>query len=68
MRGCSLLVSTEQSFAFSTAAGRVVWGFPVDLSAALYGADFYNQAFIVDPGANLLGVIGTNAGHGTIGY
>ena len=38
------------------------------LSPNIVGAVFYNQAFVVDPLANPLGVIATGAGEAMVGY
>ena len=41
------------------------WGFQVPNLPSLVGVNFYNQAFVVDPGVNTLGVATSNAGEGT---
>ncbi len=47
--------------------GMATWQLPVPNDTAHLGLRFFNQGFVLDPGANQLGVIATNGGAGVIG-
>jgi len=47
--------------------GVLRWSFQVRDDAALVGRTAYLQVFLIDPGANPLGVIATEAGAAVIG-
>jgi len=66
--GCSILASGEviDIVALDAAgSGRFAYDIPNDIY--ILGSRFYNQFLIVDPPANQLGLVTTNAGAGVIG-
>lgn len=66
--GCTLLASNELAMPVTTtAAGTARFQFDVPLALRLIGARFYNQFVIVDPMANRLGIVTTNAAVGVVG-
>lgn len=66
--GCTLYTSLDIIFGMaSNSNGSVKLNIPIPNVAALIGIIFYNQAFVVDPSANALGLAWTNAGEGKIG-
>ena len=69
MPGCTLSVSGEVPPVglMPTIFGLAVWGFQMPSDAFLYGSEFYNQVFYLDPGSNAAGVISSNGGQATIG-
>jgi hypothetical protein len=66
--GCSLLVSPLVNSVVVGSGGVGTWAWSVPSSPAFFGTMFYNQAFVLDPGANQLGVVTTNAAQGRLGY
>jgi hypothetical protein len=59
---CALFVSTEILVPFTTdAAGQVRVGIAVPATPALVGAGAFPQFLVLDPGANLAGLVSTNA-------
>ena len=67
MTGCSLWVSTEDCVGLTNRNGVATWDLPVPNSVALISAIFYQQGFVLDPGANPFGAIMSNAAEATIG-
>jgi len=67
MPGCTLHCSAEVALPLANLAGTASLVLPIPNSAALVGGVFYNQAFALDPPANPLGLIVSNAGAGTVG-
>ncbi len=67
MPGCSLYQSSDLSFGIANLHGTARWSIAMPQNAALLGAGFYNQAFVLDRNANPLGFIVSNAGQGVIG-
>lgn len=67
MNGCTLYVSTDDAVALTNRAGIATWALAIPADVSLYGARIYQQGFVMDPGANPLGAITTNAGRATIG-
>lgn len=61
MAGCTLLVSGELSVSIPTGTGAASWSLNIPGDTRLLGQRFYNQGFVIDPGANALGVVSTNA-------
>jgi hypothetical protein len=67
MPGCALRVSPDVALPVANTAGRVTLTLRLAADASLVGARFFNQAFVVDRGANPFGSIASNAGEGLIG-
>jgi hypothetical protein len=65
--GCDLLVSPDFLLPVVNTGGTAQLVLPLCDCASLLGAVFYNQAFVVDPTANALGLSWSNGGAGTIG-
>jgi hypothetical protein len=65
--GCAARVSVDLAFPLSNNAGAATWSFPIPAWSSLVGSHFYQQALVLDPGANLLQLTTSNAGDGTIG-
>jgi hypothetical protein len=63
--GCTALASGESLFLLTNVLGSAVWQFAVPNAP---GATFYNQAFVLDPTANALGLTVSNGGQATIGF
>jgi hypothetical protein len=67
MTGCTLHVSVEATVPFATGDGSTVVSVPLGRDPGIRGIPFYNQAFVLDPQANPLGIAMTNAGRGVLG-
>lgn len=69
MAGCSLFASPDLVLGLNSTGpfGATIWGDFIPNNPMLVGIQFYNQAFVLAPGANQLGVVTTNGGHGTVG-
>jgi hypothetical protein len=67
MPGCSLLVGPEDAFDLPRAGTAATWDLAVPFDARLIGAELFQQALVIAPGANAAGVIVSNAGRLTIG-
>jgi hypothetical protein len=67
MPGCSLLVSGHLIDVVPNQGGTATWSLQIPTQTELVGANFYNQLFALDPGANPLGVIVTNGSQSTLG-
>jgi hypothetical protein len=67
MPGCDLLVSPDEWLSMVITGGSATRIFYLPADPALLGAEFHNQALVVDPPANPLGATVTNGGLGTIG-
>lgn len=67
MTGCTLQASPDFMFFAPVTSGRATlpWVLPND--PGLIGVNFFNQAFVLDPGINPTGATVSNAGTGTIG-
>ncbi len=61
---CALLCSGHQLSLVTNVLGSAVWSFPVP---PFPGATFFNQALVLDPSANALGLTTSNGGRGLIG-
>jgi|GEM_PF-5348783 len=68
MIGCSQLVDAFVVDFVSGGGGSATWNWTLPTQPSLFGAVFYNQAFVLDPAANAFGWTATNAGVGTLGY
>jgi hypothetical protein len=66
--GCSLLVSGDLlTLTDIDAAGRAMTSYPIPADLTLLGARFFNQVLVLDLGANLLGLVGSNGATARIG-
>ena len=68
MSGCSQLVDAFVVDFVSGGGGSATWSWTLPTQPSLFGAVFYNQAFVLDPAANAFGWTATNAGVGVLGY
>jgi len=64
---CSLYTSPDLFFVAANTAGTARLALPIPNLASLGGAKIYNQALVVDPGANALHLVFSNLGESTIG-
>jgi hypothetical protein len=67
MPGCWLRTSTDVATPVAIVAGRARWALNIPAAPSLGGLEFHNQALVVDPGINPLGVVVSNGGRGVIG-
>ena len=67
MPGCSGLVAVAAVEFRAATAGIAEWSLAIPNSASLNGAIAYQQAFVLEQGANVAGVIATNGGQMTVG-
>lgn len=65
--GCTAYVSSDATSVFSGAAGSATWNLTLPNSTSVAGIVFYNQAYVVDPTANLLGFVTSNSIGSVIG-
>jgi hypothetical protein len=66
--GCPLRVAPFVWFPFSAGpAGTPRWRLPIPNDPRLAGLSFYNQALVLDPGANPLGAVLSDAQQGRVG-
>jgi hypothetical protein len=65
--GCYFYTSADASVWVPTGAGSALFTVPICNCPSLSGLVFYNQAFVLDPGAPNAGGTTTNAGRGRIG-
>ncbi len=65
--GCKLLVSPDLFVPLANLGGKASWSATVPRTPILIGAVFFQQGFVLDRGANPLGVVVSNAGEGKIG-
>lgn len=67
MPGCLLYTDVRQTRTLLISGGRVSWPLALPDMPSLHGVNFFQQAFIVDPGApNLLGAVMSNASSSVI--
>ena len=52
----------------STFWTSATWDLPIPYIGSLVGQSLYQQAFVIDPGANPLGAVVSNAGTARIGF
>lgn len=65
--GCSAYTSVEVALPGTATAGAADFALAIPATTALLGVGFYNQAWVVDPAANALQLVLSNAGSGSIG-
>lgn len=66
--GCDLLLDPfDTQFRLANASGATNLQYNIPNNIHALGLRFYNQAFVLDPPANALGVVTTNGGVGLIG-
>lgn len=68
MTGCSLLVDPLATFAMVGAGTVASWSWALPNNSSLFAAQFFAQAFPLDPAANTLGFTASNGGVGTLGF
>jgi hypothetical protein len=67
MPGCWLLVSPDAHCAQPSTTGSATFRIPVPSDPSFVGRSFHNQALVLDPSANPLGLTTSNGGSGRIG-
>jgi hypothetical protein len=67
MPGCWLLVSPDILCSIPGTSGTTTFGIAIPNDPSLVGLSFHNQAVVLDPGANPLGLTTSNGGTGRIG-
>ncbi|MBM4059946.1 MAG: hypothetical protein FJ265_02470 [Planctomycetes bacterium] len=66
--GCALHISLDAVAFFAGSNGQATFAMPIPLVQSLVGVRFFQQAFVVDPGAgNPLGAVVSGAAEGVIG-
>jgi len=67
MRGCKLYCDLVVQTPFNSGSGKIQWKLRVPNDSSLIDLKFYNQLWVADPGANVLGIAVSNAGKGVAG-
>lgn len=67
LTGCAGRVDPFQTFLVPHANGSAQWSLPIPVVSAFVGDLFYNQALVLDPAANALGAVMSDAAGGRIG-
>jgi hypothetical protein len=67
MTGCEMFASGEVAIPLTNVGGTATWALQVPDDPTIVSADFYNQAYVLDPGANRFGLTVSNAGEGIVG-
>ncbi len=67
MPSCTLYTDIADAAPTTNFAGIVIWTIQLPNDPGLIGLKFYQQGWILDPAANALGAVTTNAGEGIIG-
>ena len=67
MAGCTLYTGAEVTVTLPASAGVATWNITIPPDVVLVGALVYQQAFVLDAGANPLGATTSNAGELKIG-
>ncbi|HEB53430.1 MAG TPA: hypothetical protein ENI87_09275 [bacterium] len=68
MPGCTQYVDALVLDVIQSAGTTATWTWNVPSSPSLFGQEFFNQAFSLDPAANAFGFVASNAGNGKLGY
>jgi hypothetical protein len=68
MPGCFQHVAADAVFVLSGQGQQATMAFPVPDWPGLVGARFYNQAIVLDPGANTAGAVVSEAAEAVIGH
>jgi hypothetical protein len=68
MTGCALLVDPLVPFALVQPGTSATWSWALPANPVLFGAQFFSQAFPLDPAANAFGFTASNGTIGTLGY
>ncbi|MFK7742625.1 MAG: hypothetical protein AB8H80_20100 [Planctomycetota bacterium] len=68
MTGCVQLTDALVLDLVQQPGTSATWQFAVPSAASLFGVRFYNQAYVLDPAANLFGFTASNAGIGQLGF
>ncbi|HEX6813964.1 MAG TPA: hypothetical protein VF384_20240 [Planctomycetota bacterium] len=69
MPGCNLLASMDATLlvGVANANGSVNWVTAIPATPSLAGFPFFQQAFVLAPGANPAGILMSNGGHAVVG-
>ena len=68
MSGCSQLVDAQVLDFVAGSGPSASWAWTLPSQPSLFGAIFYNQAFVIDPAANVFGWTASNGGVGVVGF
>jgi hypothetical protein len=68
MPGCQQLVDALVLDLMVSSATTASWSWAIPANPAIFGIEFFNQAFVPDPGANAFGFAVSNAGSGRLGF
>jgi hypothetical protein len=68
MPNCALNISTDAAIFVSGQLNTATWRLPIPNMPSLVGLRFYNQAFVLDPAANALGLVMSDAAEAVIGH
>jgi hypothetical protein len=67
MPGCTMHTSPDFPFFVTFQAGRATLSWPLPNAPSLAGVRIFAQGFVLDPGANAMGAVVSNAGTIVIG-
>lgn len=67
MPGCTAEVSIDAVLPLVGQDNQAVWSLPIPNLRSLVGLRFYNQAVVLDPGVNALGLVTSDAAEGVVG-
>jgi len=68
MSGCQQLVDALVLDLLAYPGPLATWDWVIPANPAIFGMEFFNQAFPLDAAANALGFSASNAGKGTLGF
>lgn len=68
LANCTLFAAPQSTTLLLAAGTTATWNWSIGNQPAWFGARFYCQAFVLDTGANAVGLTLSNAGAGRIGY
>ena len=67
MAGCYAHISNETAIVLQNTGGSAITSLTIPSDIRLVGLRFYNQCYVFEPTANILGMIASNGGEGLIG-
>ena len=67
MPGCTIYCSADITVPLTASSGLANWSFTIPYDVGLIGAFAYQQALVLDPAVNLMGVTTSNAGQLKLG-
>ena len=66
--GCKARASADSTLVVVGAGNAATWAFSIPNSGSLSGVGFFNQAYVIDPTINLLGIAVSDAAAAVIGF